>query len=47
MGKCAIFIDGGYLSKLLQNDFGGAHLDYQRLSDSLADSHDRLRTYYL
>jgi uncharacterized LabA/DUF88 family protein len=46
MGQCAIFIDGGYLAKVLENDFGRPFLDYQKLSDKLAHPHERLRTYY-
>ena len=46
MGQCAIFIDGGYLAKVLENDFGRPRLDYQKLSDTLAGSHERRRTYF-
>ena len=46
MGQCAVFIDGGYLSKVVENHFSKAYLDYQRLSDFLTDGLLRLRTYY-
>lgn len=46
MGRCAIFIDGGYLTKVLENDFRRASLDYQKLSDFLAGQNERRRTYY-
>ena len=46
MGQCAIFIDGGYLTKILENDFARPKLDYQKLSDVLVGSRERLRTYY-
>ena len=46
MGHCAIFIDGGYLTKVLENNFGRPSLDYQKLSDKLSAPNSRLRTYY-
>ena len=46
MGQCAIFIDGGYSTKVLENDFNRTSFDYQKLSDRLSGSNDRLRTYY-
>ena len=46
MGQCAIFIDGGYLTKILENEFARPYLDYQKLSDVLASPRERLRTYY-
>lgn len=46
MAKCAILIDGGYLDKVLENDFGRARIDIGRLGDELAGQLERLRTYY-
>jgi uncharacterized LabA/DUF88 family protein len=46
MGRCAVLIDGGYLDKILQNDFSGARIDIGKLGDELAGSMERLRTYY-
>lgn len=45
MSRVAIFIDGGYLKKVLK-EFGEPKIDYLRLSDELAGGHERLRTYY-
>ena len=46
MEPCAIFIDGGYLAKILQSEFDSPRVDYQKLSDALAHGNERLRTYY-
>jgi uncharacterized LabA/DUF88 family protein len=46
MSRVAIFIDGGYLEKLLINQFAGARVDFAKLAATLADSRDILRTYY-
>jgi len=46
MDRAAIFIDGAYLDKLLENEFGRAQIDYGRLADELAQGADILRTYY-
>jgi uncharacterized LabA/DUF88 family protein len=46
MNQCAIFIDGGYFAKVLEKHFSKAKVDFQRLSDELSGSNERLRTYY-
>jgi hypothetical protein len=46
MSRAAIFIDGGYLEKLLINQFGGARVSFAKVSAHLAKSRDILRTYY-
>ena len=46
MARIAIFIDGAYLGKVLQNHHGGVQVAYDRLSDELSSGHDLLRTYY-
>lgn len=50
MGRIAIFIDGGYLDKVLRNEFGGARIAYELLSRQIATQIDPsatiLRTYY-
>jgi uncharacterized LabA/DUF88 family protein len=46
MGRCAVLIDGAYLDKVLDNDFGKARIDIGRLGEELAGSMERLRTYY-
>ncbi len=46
--KCAIFIDGGYLNKVLKNNFGAENIDYFRFSEEISSSLKvkRLRTYF-
>lgn len=46
MGKVAIFIDGGYLSKVLAESFSCAKIDFAKLSSHLANGNPILRTYY-
>lgn len=46
MGKIAIFIDGAYLSKVLQGSFGSPQIDFSKLSSFLANGDQILRTYY-
>ena len=45
--KCAIFIDGGYLTKIIKKYFNGISLDYLKLSNLICKNSDldRLRTY--
>lgn len=45
MAKCAILIDGGYLDKVMMNDFAGARADIGKMGDELAAQDERLRTY--
>jgi len=45
MAKCAILIDGGYLDKVMMNDFSGSRVDIGKLGDELASPDERLRTY--
>ena len=44
--RVAIFVDGGYLDKVLESEFPNADLSYQKLSAALAGAGDLLRTYY-
>lgn len=46
--KAGIFIDGGYLNKILRNYFNKKQIDYLKLSDELCKiiSVNRLRTYF-
>lgn len=44
--RVACFIDGGYLDKILQNQFGYAKIDYSKLAEWMADGKELLRTYY-
>lgn len=46
MDKSAVFIDGGYLTKVLERDFGKAKIDLLKFAEALAKGTDRLRTYY-
>jgi len=46
MSRCAVFVDGGYLNKILEHEFSKAAIDYGRLSDELTQGTERLRTYY-
>lgn len=44
--QCAVFIDGGYFSKVVEKHFNKAKVDFQKLSDVLSEPIARLRTYY-
>ncbi len=44
-GRCAIFIDGGYMEKILK-DLGEPQIDYNKMVESLSIGHDLLRVYY-
>ncbi len=46
MEQCAIFIDGGYLAKVTEQNFSRPSIDFQRLSDVLSGPAQRLRTYF-
>ena len=46
MEKVAIFIDGGYLSKILKNEFNSIRIDYRKFSLELSGTDTLLRTYY-
>jgi len=44
--KAAVFIDGGYLSKILKGQFASEKIDYSVFSDIICNDYKRLRTYY-
>lgn len=46
MGVAAIFLDAGYLDKVLLHDHGGARVDLSKLSVEMAAPDDLLRSYY-
>jgi uncharacterized LabA/DUF88 family protein len=46
LNRCAIFIDGGYLEKILKNEFDETRIDFEKLSLELAQDAQILRTYY-
>lgn len=45
MNRAAVFIDNGYLSKVLKNLFGRPEIDYKLFSDNICSGCERLRTY--
>ncbi len=45
MGRCAVFIDGGYAKKVFA-EFGNPRISYLKFSESVAKGEERLRTYY-
>lgn len=48
MSKAVVFLDGGYLNKVLENVFGKPPFSYEKFSDELCSRADceRVRTYY-
>lgn len=46
MGKCAVFIDGGYLDKIIYFDHANARIDYEKLTREMAQPDELLRAYY-
>lgn len=46
MDKSAVFIDNGYFSKILKNEFGEPRIDLLKLSEKLCEGTERLRTYF-
>ncbi len=46
MGVTAVFIDGGYLDKVLHFDHNNQRLDFEKLSRVLAGNDELLRAYY-
>ncbi|MDD1762516.1 MAG: NYN domain-containing protein [Methanothrix sp.] len=44
--RAAVFIDGAYLTKILDVDFGKPKIDLAGFSEILCGSYERLRTYY-
>lgn len=46
MDKVGIFIDGGYLQKILQKDFNSSAIDFSKFIHMLADKDPILRAYY-
>jgi uncharacterized LabA/DUF88 family protein len=46
MGTVAIFLDAGYVDKVMRNDFGDVRIDYQKLTQAIAAPDELLRAYY-
>jgi uncharacterized LabA/DUF88 family protein len=44
--RAGIFIDGGYLQKILKNRFASPKIDLVTFSDELCGAQERLRTYF-
>jgi uncharacterized LabA/DUF88 family protein len=44
--RIAIFIDGGYLEKIVKNEFAEVPIDFAKLVEVLLDGRELLRTYY-
>jgi len=44
--RAAVFVDGAYLTKILDVDFGKPKIDLARFSEILCGDYERLRTYY-
>lgn len=47
MDRAAVFIDGGYLRRVLKDVFGEPRIDYEKFSNVLCGNEvERMRTYY-
>lgn len=46
MGKAGVFIDSGYLAKVLKLVFNETRIDFEAFSDRICGQDERLRTYY-
>lgn len=46
VGTCAIYIDGGYLDKVLQNDYPQTKIAIEQLVEQMRASDTLLRAYY-
>ena len=46
MGAAAIFLDGGYLDKVLLHQFPGQRIDMGKLAHEMAGGEELLRAYY-
>lgn len=46
MGTVAVFIDGGYLDKVMYHDHNNKRLDFQKFVVVVSGSDELLRTYY-
>lgn len=44
--KIACFIDGGYLDKILKDEFSSTRIDYKKLPEWMANGIEIYRTYY-
>lgn len=46
MGTAAVFLDAGYVDKVMELDFGRPKIDYHKLAMAMATPDELLRTYY-
>ena len=46
MGITAVFIDGGYLDKVIKYDHANARIDLEKLAHAMANPDELLRAYY-
>lgn len=46
MSRIGVFIDGGYLDKVIKNEFNGVNIDFGKLGTVLSCDIPLLRTYY-
>lgn len=46
MEKIAIFIDAGYLNKVLEQDFDRTKIDFEKMKNILSENDNLLRAYY-
>jgi hypothetical protein len=46
MGVAAVFLDGGYVEKVLHYDFQNPKIDFEKLAHVVAQPDDLLRMYY-
>lgn len=46
MDKAAVFIDAGYLDKVLEHDFSRARIDYKNLAREITENYELFRVYY-
>lgn len=46
MGVSAVFIDGGYIDKVLQFEHAGVRIDYSKLVRQMVQPDELLRAYY-
>lgn len=44
-GRAVVLIDNGYLSKILEEDYGKPRIDFLKLSEEICGKFNRLRTY--
>ena len=46
MDRAVVLIDGGYIAKVIDQDFGRTRIDFLKFSDIVCEGTERLRTYY-